>query len=189
MATLTAKDVGHVEKLSGTNFPFWKFQISFVLRQHGLMDIVLGKEACPDPVIENNIVKNAAEIQSWSQKDVSASNSILATLETRCQRTLLNCKTASEIWCRLTNQYEQATQENKYLHQRMFFDYQYQPEHDVMSHISAVEALANRLNDLGCPVNEVQLITKITMTLPPSFDSLVDAWENLDDDKKYMQIY
>ena len=47
MATLTAKDVGHVEKLSGTNFPFWKFQISFVLRQHGLMDIVLGKEACP----------------------------------------------------------------------------------------------------------------------------------------------
>lgn len=70
----------------------------------------------------------------------------------------------------------------------MFFDYQYQPEHDVMSHISAVEALANRLNDLGCPVNEVQLITKITMTLPPSFDSLVDVWENLDDDKKSMQL-
>ena len=59
MATLTAKDVGHVEKLSGTNFPFWKFQISFVLRQHGLMDIVLGKETCPVPDIDNDIVKNA----------------------------------------------------------------------------------------------------------------------------------
>ena len=70
----------------------------------------------------------------------------------------------------------------------MFFDYQYQPEHDVMSHFSAVETLANRLNDLGCPVNEVQLITKITMTLPSSFDSLVDAWVNLDDDKKSMQL-
>jgi hypothetical protein len=120
MTTLTAKDVGHVEKLNGTNFPFWKFQISFILKQHGLMDLVTGKEVCPAPVLENDVVKNAAEITSWTQRDVSASNSILATLENRCQRTLINCKTANEIWYRLTSQYEQSTHENKHMLQRPF---------------------------------------------------------------------
>ncbi len=188
MATLTAKDVSHVEKFNGTNFPFWKFHISLVLKQNGLMDIVTGTEACPVPDIDQGVTKNAAAITSWTQRDVAASGLIFATLDSRSQRTLINCNTSKEMWVRLKSQFEQVTQENKYLINRRFYDYVYQPDHDIMSHITAVEALANQLKDLGEPVTELNLITKIICTLPPSFDVVTAAWENLDDDKKTMQL-
>lgn len=95
---------------------------------------------------------------------------------------------ANEMWARLTGQYEQATQENKYMINRRFYDYVYQPDHDVTSHVTAIEALANQLSDLGSPVTELNLVTKIICTLPPSFEIVVAAWENLEDDKKTLQL-
>lgn len=44
MSSFASKDVSHISKFDGTNFPFWKFQICLMLEQHELIDIVFGKE-------------------------------------------------------------------------------------------------------------------------------------------------
>lgn len=49
----------------------------------------------------------------------------------------------------------------------------------VMDHITAIETMAAQLNDLGAPVSELQVMTKITCTLPPSFRHFVSAWDNV----------
>ena len=70
---LSSKDVGHVDKFDGTNFPFWKFQVSLVFEQYGLLPVVLGEEVRPSPgrtTDANGVVSNnEAEIKSWCQRD------------------------------------------------------------------------------------------------------------------------
>jgi len=56
----------------------------------------------------------------------------------------------------------------------------------VMDHITAVEALANQLKDLGEAVEDMQIMTKIICTLPPSFRHFVSAWDNVPDGEKTM---
>jgi hypothetical protein len=48
-----------------------------------------------------------------------------------------------------------------------------------MSHITAVEFMANTLSDLDPPVSDLQVMTKITCTLPPSYRHFISAWDNV----------
>lgn len=52
-------------------------------------------------------------------------------------------------------------------------------DHSVMSHISAIELLASQLKDLNEPVTEAQVMTKILVTLPPSFRHFLSVWDNV----------
>ena len=84
MFTLKSKDVSHIVKFNVANFPFWKFQINLLLEQHSLLDIVDGTVACPQ-------TSNQDEVDSWKQKGVCARSFLVSTIETQCQRTLMNC--------------------------------------------------------------------------------------------------
>ena len=92
------------------------------------------------------------------------------------------------MWQRLTIQHAQSAAENKHLLMRKFFEYKYQPEHDVMTHISTIEQLASQLNDLKEPISESQLITKILITLPSSFRYFLSVWDNVPSDQKTIQV-
>ncbi len=48
-----------------------------------------------------------------------------------------------------------------------------------MSHISAIELLASQLKNLNKPVTEAQVMTKILVTLPPSFRHFLSVWDNV----------
>lgn len=183
----STRDVSHISKFNGSNFPFWKFKISLVLKQHDLMEIVLGTQVKPSPLAVF-VVSNAAEIKTWCQKDNSASCCIVATIEEIYQRTLINCKSSKEMWDRLVRQYKQAACENKFVLQQRFFNYSFQQDHDVMSHITEIETMAHQLSDLGEPATELQIITKILCTLPTSFKTVISAWENVEDDKKKLPL-
>lgn len=49
----------------------------------------------------------------------------------------------------------------------------------VNIHINKVLRVGNLLEDLGQPIGEEMLITKIMCSLPPSFNSIVAAWTNV----------
>lgn len=91
----------------------------------------------------------------------------------------MTSKTANAMWKRLVSQYELSSQENKHLLLHKFMSYEYEEGHDVLSHITAIEALASQL-----AVPDAQIVTKITMTLPPSWSAFVTAWNNLKDNEK-----
>lgn len=189
--TFSTRDASHVTKFNGNNFPFWKFQVLLVLRQYDLVDVVLGTQVKPTPTMSTAsppTVTYNAEITLWMKKDNSASCCIVATIEENFQRSLINCKSSKEMWDRLAAQYEQAASENKYFLQQRFYNYSFQQGHDVMSYITEIETLANQLGDLGEIQSENQIITKVLCTLPPSFRSVVSAWENVEEAKKKLPL-
>ena len=51
MANNTAKDVGHIAKFDGSNFPSWKYGVWIFLEKNRLIPIVDGSERLPEQVI------------------------------------------------------------------------------------------------------------------------------------------
>jgi hypothetical protein len=182
MAAYSSKDVSHIKKFDGTDFSFWKFQVELVLEQHQLLSVVKGRENCPLPdVQENELIANRDAITLWKTKDVAARSCLISTIEDSCKRSLLNCRTAAEMWTRLTVQYQQNVAESKHILCNQYYQYAFEPGNSVMAHISAIEGMAIQLTDLGVEIGATQLMTKILLTLPPSFQSFQSAWDLLPD--------
>ena len=101
-------------------------------------------------IFSNRKATDRVDIRSiWEQRDNAAQLYITSTIDIQQLRKLINCKTAKEIWERLTSQYEIASTESKHHLLRKFFDYSYQQELDIMSHITAIETMANQVKDFG----------------------------------------
>ncbi|KZR99563.1 Uncharacterized protein APZ42_004517 [Daphnia magna] len=48
MANNTAKDVGHISKFDGSNFPSWKYGVWMLLEKNRLISVVDGSETLPE---------------------------------------------------------------------------------------------------------------------------------------------
>jgi gag-polypeptide of LTR copia-type len=81
----------------------------------------------------NDVVTKKKEIQEWKKKDIEARCILTATIEQQTLRTLVHCRSAHEMWARLTTQYEQNAQVNKHVVQQQFFQYSFKPGNDIMS--------------------------------------------------------
>ena len=58
------------------------------------------------------------------------------------------------------------------------YSYQKEPGNDIATHIVKLENLAHRLQILGEKIPNQMIISKILMTLPPSFKYFISAWES-----------
>ena len=65
---------------------------------------------------------------------------------------------------RLSVQYLQNAAEDQHALRQRFYDYKFQPGHDVMAHIMAIETMATHLNDAGAAMDPIQLMTKVVCT-------------------------
>jgi hypothetical protein len=128
---------------------------------------------------DDGAVVNQDIIVEWQRRDITARNYLIATIETQQQRSLVNCRSANDMWVRLSTQHIQNAVENQHAMQQQFFEYKYKSGNDVMSHITEVETTASQLNDVGASVTPIQLMTKIICTLPPSFRNFVSAWDSV----------
>ncbi len=133
-------------------------------------------------------VINYEAISDWMRRDVLARNYLVATIEPQQQRTLINCRTAFEMWTRLSAQHLQNAAENQHVLQHRFYEYQYQPNHDVMSHITEIETLASQLSDVGAPMTDIQIMTKIICTLPPSYRNFATIWDSVPVNERTMSL-
>lgn len=50
MANISTKDISHIVKFDGTNFPSWKYGVWLLLEKYQLIPIVEGKEKKPTEV-------------------------------------------------------------------------------------------------------------------------------------------
>jgi hypothetical protein len=121
---------------------------------------------------------NEVEINAWKKK-VLKSRILLSTIDPNLLNTLLGCKTENEIRVRLTSKHLKNAAENKYVAMQRFYDYKFQAGHDAIRHISAIDNPAEQLSNIGQPISEAQLITKIICTIPPSYRGFLPAWDNV----------
>ena len=74
--------------------------------------------------------------------------------------------------------YEQKSETSVSMIQTQFYQYVKEPSDDIATHISKVEGIAERFKQMGEPVPDSMVMTKILNTLPSEFNHFASAWES-----------
>jgi hypothetical protein len=134
---------------------------------------------------DNQVVINAAEIEAWHLRDVTARNYIFATLTKAMKQNLYSCKTAAAMWTRLDTQYQLRAAENLHLLWQSFYDFTHHvgtltqckmiiPRLYLTSSLSLDDDMTSHIQkltseDLREPVCGEDVVLSSLMTLSPSF--------------------
>lgn len=173
-------EISKIEKLqSVSQWLVWKFQVKIILSANDLFGVVSGKTAKPSETNE----KYAA----WCKTDMKAQKVIATTVGQQPLLHIINCTHASEMWTKLHSVYEQKSDSSIHLLQQRFYAFTKDPSDSMASHISKLEELVQQIKDLGEPISQTMIMTKILMTLPSSYDHFHSAWESTEKDKRTME--
>ena len=134
------------------------------------------------------MVTNQDAIETWMQKDVDARTYLYSTIKTEQQGSLHGCSTAFQMWTRIQTEYAQVMADNEHLITAKFFAYKYVPSHSVMAHVAAIEQMAAHLKDLSAPISDVQVMSKILLTLPPSYRHFLSAWDSVPSNERTIKL-
>lgn len=124
-------------------------------------------------------ITNVAAIDAWILRDVTSRNYIFATLSKPMKESLYSCETAAIMWTRLDTQYRLTAAENLHLLWQSFYDFTHHPDDDMTTHIRKLSSIADKLRELGQPLDEMQLVTKALATLPEQFRIVRSVWANV----------
>lgn len=102
--------------------------------------------------------------------------------------TLINCRSAHEMWTRLSAQHLRNAVENQHVLQQKFFEYQYNPDNDIMSHVTVIETMASQVTDVDTPMSDIHIMRKIICTLPPSYRSFITAWDSVPAEERTLTL-
>ncbi|UYV84036.1 hypothetical protein LAZ67_X000937 [Cordylochernes scorpioides] len=173
-------ELPQIQKFNGDNFHLWKFQMKIILEAKDLLSITDGSEVKSE-------IEDIAKFSEWKTKDAKSKMLITTALEFKYLQQLVNCQTSAEMWKKLSTIYELKSETNKYLLQQRFFEYKMNPNDNIASHISKVETQAQQMKDLGEPISDVALITKIICSLPDKYKNLITAWDSVSSEEKTLE--
>lgn len=164
--------VKSITKFDGNNFQLWKFQIGTVFHASGIHDIVTGERTRPADL-------SSADGKAWTKDNAKAMCIISSAVEYSQLEYLITCKTASDMWNKLSLVHEQKSEANKLHLMKRFHDYRITTNDSVVHHIAKIQNIAAQLKDVGEVVSDVAVMAKILASLPEKFHSLVTAWDNV----------
>lgn len=115
----------------------------------------------------------------WEKRDNLAKQLIGLSVTFQVFENLVDCETAASMWSTLYSHYQQKSKKNIHTIQNSFFGYKMTTRDSINNHVNKVLSTANLLKDLGKPLIEDMLITKIMCSLPVSYNNIVIAWANI----------
>ncbi|KAF2890955.1 hypothetical protein ILUMI_15218, partial [Ignelater luminosus] len=166
---------------TGDNWSIWKVQVKVLLQSKELYGYVTGKEKEPKKPDTDNWKK-------WKKKDYIAVELIVSRIEEGTLPLIINCDTVLEIWNKLLSVFEQKSENSVYLMQQKFMNYSWDNSINVLVNIAKLEELKFKLNELGEPISEKLIITKILTSLPTEYGYFISAWVSMPENKRTLDI-
>ena len=87
---------------------------------------------------------------------------------------VMGCEMSTEAWQALVDRYEQLTMQNVILRERKYRDCKMNGG-SVQEHINKYKMLVQDLATIGSRVPEDRHVMELILSLPPSYDSLVNS--------------
>ncbi|XP_061942838.1 uncharacterized protein LOC133667592 [Apis cerana] len=134
---------------------------------------------------EMQYVRTSRARAAWIKLDSTAQRIIVTSLDEKRILHIINCETAKDMCKHLESVYEQKSEcTSIHMLLQQCYSYQKEPGNDIATHIVKLENLAHRLQTLGEKIPNQMIISKILMTLPPSFKYFISAWESTQPSEK-----
>ena len=163
-----------IKVFDGEKFNVWKSSMDILFEYKKVHDAVYGVEKIPPEATSTQ-----EQITAWKEKNAHARMLIMQAVSSRVMEDLISCSTAALMWTKLRAIHQQKSAENIYLVTAEVYDYKMAKGDSVQTYLNHIEHKASILKDLGQPLSDSQIITKIFMSLPPSFNDVLAAWANV----------
>ncbi|XP_029054776.2 uncharacterized protein LOC114882063 [Osmia bicornis bicornis] len=165
---MSDKEVGmEIVKLDGTNYSTWKFEVVLALEAKDLLGLVDGTIVKPDET----------ELKAYDKKSAQVKMLILNTVAKNLCRNLYNCSTAKEMWDKLKDLYENASEDAAQSAWEQFYNFRISEEEPVANQLEILESICRRLQDAGEKPSDKAVMTKLLRSLPMKFSIFRHAWE------------
>ena len=159
-----------IEKLNGTNYQSWKYNVKLVLMSRGLFSIVDGTEKAPD-IKEEDVDKpdSIKAKQEWRRRSDRAYTTIALSVAKSIQVHVSATTDAREAWEILRKQFEVVSVSQIVRLFRRFYAAEMTEEDDLQTFITKMTTLAQQLREMKEDVSSKKFATVILGSLPASF--------------------
>ena len=164
-----------IEKLDGSNWTTWKFQMRHLLLAKGLWGYVDGTEVLG----EGATAQVHAEFQKKSQK---AFSTIVMAISSSQLYLITSFEQPKDAWDALRNHFERDTLANKLMLKKQYFRMEMKEGTSVESHLKTMKELTDKLAAMDAPISEEDQVVTLLRSIPPSYSTLVTALEARVDD-------
>lgn len=158
-----------IEKLNGTNYQTWKFNVKLMLMQKELWGIVDGTD-----VIGDNSETEVLKKKFYARSD-KAYSIIALSIETSLQVHIMNTTNPKDAWGILEKQFSFVSITQLVRLTRKFYAASMQEGEDLLRHVTYMTKLAQELRDLKEDINPKKFATVILGSLPSSYDMFVTS--------------
>ena len=163
------------EKFDGEGWHMWRHKMEMVLVTSDLWDIVTGEETMPESE------EDGTRITEWKKRDRKAQAEISLHLSDSQLPLVMRLKTSKDMWDALNNQYERKSMQNVIFCKRKYRDAKMKEGEDMLRHINKHQEIVDQLVSVGADISKQEQVWELLLSLPESYDNLVNALEFSDD--------
>ena len=137
-----------IEKLNGSNWNTWKFQMKHLLMAKELWSLVDGSA---EVLASEATAAAAALFQSRLHK---AFSTIVLAIDSAQRYLVTSCEEPKQAWDALKNHFERETLANKLLLKKQYFRSEMKEGTSVDQHLKHMKDIADKLAAIGAPISE-----------------------------------
>lgn len=164
-----------IEKLDGSNWTTWKFQMKHLLLAKGLWGVTEGTETVPDEA-------NAETVSQHHRKLQKALTTIVLGICPTQLYLITSHEDPKEAWDALKQHFERDTLANKLFLKKQYFRAEMREGTSVEAHLKKMKELTDKLAAVGAPITEEDQVVTLLGSLPSNYAALVTALEARSDD-------
>lgn len=161
----------YLQRFDGSDFNIWKFQVQQHLDGHDLLEVL-------DPANQPSSPDDPG-YTAWKRNDKRARIIITSALAFSQLKFIVTCTSAHSMWTKLSSIYEQRSGACLSTLQQKFYEYRMDEDASMASHLSTIETMAQQLRDLGAPMVESAVVTKIICSLSSKYRHFRSAWDSV----------
>ena len=164
------------EKLNGSNYRSWSFNIRLYLESLDLFGHAEGTAELPgedaSAKVRENFNRNAKK--AWSH--------ICLAIEPEYQIHVRDTTTAKEAWDSLKSQFARESLLKKVRLRQQYYSCRYRSGGNMLEHINHLKSLHDQLKEMGINVDDKELAMTLLTSLPEEFKPLITALDAVGDD-------
>lgn len=161
-----------VDRLDGSNWDTWKFQMKHLLLAKDLWECVEGEGG--GAVVQPETAEAKVAFRKRCQK---AFSTLVMAIGTSKLYLVSSLDKPDEAWRTLRNHFERDTLANKLFLKKQYFRSEMREGTSMEDHLKQMKEITDRLASIGAPVAEEDQVVTLLGSLPRSYSTLVTALE------------
>jgi len=176
MASSSSQFVDRIDKLNGTNYRSWKFNMKMMLVQRELWQHVTGEATLPAD-------HTPQEAERFNNKENKALATIALGVEPEHQIHILDCDKASDAWESLQRTFEPKSRARILQLKKQMLSIKLEQSETMNSYLARLKTCSDSLKEVGYEFRDDDLAYAMLSCLPDTYDGIVMTLANLDDKK------